>query len=93
MATGGVVAKMIFLIICLLTCSGNIEPCINNNNNAADVESSISRKEFKEVLSGGKGLKIVHQNIRGLEVNFDNCLLYTSPSPRDKRQSRMPSSA
>ena len=24
---------------------------------------------------------------------LDNCLLYTSPSPRDKRQSRMPSSA
>ena len=23
----------------------------------------------------------------------DRCLLYTSPSPRDKRQSRMPSSA
>ena len=26
-------------------------------------------------------------------VQFDVCLLYTSPSPRDKRQSRMPSSA
>ena len=25
--------------------------------------------------------------------NVNNCLLYTSPSPRDKRQSRMPSSA
>ena len=25
--------------------------------------------------------------------SFDCCLLYTSPSPRDKRQSRMPSSA
>ena len=25
--------------------------------------------------------------------NIDTCLLYTSPSPRDKRQSRMPSSA
>ena len=25
--------------------------------------------------------------------NYDTCLLYTSPSPRDKRQSRMPSSA
>ena len=25
--------------------------------------------------------------------NNNNCLLYTSPSPRDKRQSRMPSSA
>ena len=33
-----------------------------------------------------------------LEIKFPNftlinCLLYTSPSPRDKRQSRMPSSA
>ena len=26
-------------------------------------------------------------------VNIKGCLLYTSPSPRDKRQSRMPSSA
>ena len=26
-------------------------------------------------------------------VNIKSCLLYTSPSPRDKRQSRMPSSA
>ena len=42
--------------------------------------------------------------IRGLETALDlyrlhngryptTCLLYTSPSPRDKRQSRMPSSA
>ena len=32
----------------------------------------------------------------GLEVDasaLKACLLYTSPSPRDKRQSRMPSSA
>ena len=28
-----------------------------------------------------------------LWIHFTNCLLYTSPSPRDKRQSRMPSSA
>ena len=27
------------------------------------------------------------------KVIHDICLLYTSPSPRDKRQSRMPSSA
>ena len=26
-------------------------------------------------------------------TEFEDCLLYTSPSPRDKRQSRMPSSA
>ena len=30
---------------------------------------------------------------RSLNRIFDTCLLYTSPSPRDKRQSRMPSSA
>ena len=29
----------------------------------------------------------------GILVLFVGCLLYTSPSPRDKRQSRMPSSA
>ena len=28
-----------------------------------------------------------------LEGGHGSCLLYTSPSPRDKRQSRMPSSA
>ena len=30
---------------------------------------------------------------RVLYRHFIDCLLYTSPSPRDKRQSRMPSSA
>ena len=30
---------------------------------------------------------------KGLGAMFAVCLLYTSPSPRDKRQSRMPSSA
>ena len=29
----------------------------------------------------------------GQDDHYSCCLLYTSPSPRDKRQSRMPSSA
>ena len=34
------------------------------------------------------------QNMEKVDVDyFEACLLYTSPSPRDKRQSRMPSSA
>ena len=36
---------------------------------------------------------IEHQARRDLVELFERCLLYTSPSPRDKRQSRMPSSA
>ena len=43
------------------------------------------------------GAKYSAQTINTLEnahkANVNICLLYTSPSPRDKRQSRMPSSA
>ena len=37
--------------------------------------------------------QIVFSLISGDRAQFLSCLLYTSPSPRDKRQSRMPSSA
>ena len=37
--------------------------------------------------------KVVNQGITVLGNKGSTCLLYTSPSPRDKRQSRMPSSA
>ena len=36
-------------------------------------------------------MNMEHRGACGCEAN--TCLLYTSPSPRDKRQSRMPSSA
>ena len=35
----------------------------------------------------------VHKNVFKSQAQLQSCLLYTSPSPRDKRQSRMPSSA
>ena len=35
----------------------------------------------------------IHQDMNALQVRFNNCLLYTSPSPRDATLSRMPSSA
>ena len=44
--------------------------------------------------------KIGHQLLEDLDKetvdfgpNYDGCLLYTSPSPRDRTRSRMPSSA
>ena len=37
-----------------------------------------------------KNLKHVHEDVEKLG---GNCLLYTSPSPRDRTRSRMPSSA
>ena len=51
--------------------------------------------DFREVAdpvvkSGEQLIKVDSAGICGSDMH---CLLYTSPSPRDKRQSRMPSSA
>ena len=44
--------------------------------------------------SHGKSISCRFQKIEDLdESNEKTCLLYTSPSPRDMRRSRMPSSA
>ena len=43
----------------------------------------------KENLS----LETIQHSLKGTLIHESICLLYTSPSPRDKRQSRMPSSA
>ena len=40
----------------------------------------------------GPEIKVLRDELRPL-VDPDGCLLYTSPSPRDQRGSRMPSSA
>ena len=47
------------------------------------------RRKIKPVKGFGEGCA----EIRMLKQRCKACLLYTSPSPRDKRQSRMPSSA
>ena len=49
----------------------------------------------QEVVSRMKRMTIVKKRLRGLmfETERNDCLLYTSPSPRDQRGSRMPSSA
>ena len=38
-------------------------------------------------------VKNISEDEIGFEARFNNCLLYTSPSPRDLSTSRMPSSA
>ena len=46
------------------------------------------------VVIGTGGLEVVDVTSKTIMSKLDTfCLLYTSPSPRDKRQSRMPSSA
>ena len=70
---------------------------INPNDSGIDFSKSEKiRKHFKnektnlysEIIPG----PVVGDELI-LYVDSKSCLLYTSPSPRDKRQSRMPSSA
>ena len=47
-------------------------------------------EEFRYAVAGLIGLEEI---LKRLEEHDRNCLLYTSPSPRDRTRSRMPSSA
>ena len=44
-------------------------------------------------LSPNPAQSLLVDELVELKTEIESCLLYTSPSPRDKRQSRMPSSA
>ena len=55
-----------------------------------EFENPISPGSARKILRESPGLMLVDNPA---EEQYITCLLYTSPSPRDKRQSRMPSSA
>ena len=72
-----------------------------------EVVRKVGRGKYSEVFEGvhsGNNEKCVIKILKPVKKkkikreikilqNLTGCLLYTSPSPRDKRQSRMPSSA
>ena len=61
----------------------NLEKYKNDDEFAVQLKEAISKTTDEELK---KELILEY-------AKYNNCLLYTSPSPRDKRQSRMPSSA
>ena len=73
-----------------------------------DVKIGLSVEELQAIIGAYDGLAIrsatkvteallaVATNLKVVGragIGVDNCLLYTSPSPRDRQKSRMPSSA
>ena len=61
-------------------------------NNIYKIFGNDPNSVMDMVKNGSTKDEVLEQT--GHTVGLDNvCLLYTSPSPRDKRQSRMPSSA
>ena len=58
-----------------------------------DCRKLISFARIRATLMDFLTVKILRDVAMEKIDNIAGCLLYTSPSPRDKRQSRMPSSA
>ena len=59
--------------------------CKNGGNTSEGIHIQFSISD--------SGIGISSQQMDGLFAPFQHCLLYTSPSPRDRTRSRMPSSA
>ena len=67
----------------------NINFIVKENEKNLRVDVLINKRE--ELISRTRIKNLILKE--KLTLNNEICLLYTSPSPRDKRQSRMPSSA
>ena len=68
-----------------LESNNNLEK--QNNKRQKSLESILNREKKEEIYCIGQ------KNYDSNMALFKNCLLYTSPSPRDLSTSRMPSSA
>ena len=66
-----------------------------SNHHVAKSQAEMAEL-FSQDLTTGVGRSVKHdsadKHVSGEAVYID-CLLYTSPSPRDRQKSRMPSSA
>ena len=66
-------------------------PSLSPEQRAAALEKAAeirkARAELKDQLKSGK------TTLAAVLDRAEGCLLYTSPSPRDRQKSRMPSSA
>ena len=68
------------------------------NESKLDYVDGLSNKRKNRYRSYSAALKRVNLMLRPINEQYNNgrgdsCLLYTSPSPRDRQKSRMPSSA
>ena len=63
-------------------------------NSSVDEDLSLSEVcGLRTILDLARDIIDMEDKINNIIENNENCLLYTSPSPRDRQKSRMPSSA
>ena len=91
-------------IVCLTAYSKNIAEILDKHCDIVLVGDSLGSvlynfKSTKEVtlqtmISHSKSVRLgVNKSLMVFDMPYNTCLLYTSPSPRDVEESRMPSSA
>ena len=64
---------------------------LNTKNLTADFNRDLHVNDYTENLVNS--IRVVADKEAFTQAERDFCLLYTSPSPRDRQKSRMPSSA
>ena len=83
--TGDVQAKV------ALASKAEVEDAIANASAAQPAWAATNPQRRARVMF--KFLELVNREYDALAKLLSSCLLYTSPSPRDRQKSRMPSSA
>ena len=68
-------------------------PSVSTLNNRLSETKQEEGLEQTQTLAGTKFASLSSDVIGHSSGYYGNCLLYTSPSPRDRQKSRMPSSA
>ena len=74
------------------------EPEVVSDKNVGDTELNMEWRSVKELVEDWDRMCTLEENVTYMEEaktdrRVSDCLLYTSPSPRDVEESRMPSSA
>ena len=71
------------------------DPVVRNVVDKFVSRSDIGYEKYGSTLDDERRFKMkdLQGYLTDIQEELMDCLLYTSPSPRDKRQSRMPSSA
>ena len=67
-----------------------MEGFLEGDNEAPIAMINLLKFKEKAEYEDGRDTELTGEQAYAI---YSDCLLYTSPSPRDKRQSRMPSSA
>ena len=68
---------------------------ISNKEKLVEVNKELNslNETLKKTINDESKIINFKNDLKNINLKLWDCLLYTSPSPRDKRQSRMPSSA